>query len=236
MDRKPRQTSREEEIACPPEGIVVCLAVNHPLIERYLAEILKKAKWLTPVGLKEFQQERENRPSPHVIVLDLSTAASPLAQSVRALRTRFPASKFLSLGSDVSEAAILKLLFLGIHGFLSYDHTESSLIPVVRSIAAGNVWAPRQVLQRYVEVSSQMLQTGPKPSGSLTRRESEILGLLFRRLANKEIAATLNISESTVKFHVSNIFEKFQIHDRSSLQERLEKQRYLEDSLVLRPA
>lgn len=226
----------QEEIGWPPDKVVVCLAVNHPLIERYLSEILKKAKWLMPVGLKEFQQDPQDRPPPHVIILDLSTAALPLALCVRGLRTRFPASKFLSLGSDASEGAILKLLFLGIHGFLSYDHAESSLVPVVRSIAAGNVWAPRQVLQRYVEVSSQMLQTGSGPSGSLTKREAEILGLLFRQLANKEIAAALNISESTVKFHISNIFEKFQVRDRSSLQERLEHQGYLGDSLVPGPA
>ena len=236
MDREHRHTSRDEDISCPPDPVVVCLAVNHPLVERYLAEIMKKTKGLMPLDLREFQQDTQNRPPPQVLVLDLSTATTPLAQWVRALRTSFPACKFLSLGSDASESAILKLLFLGIHGFLSYDQAETSLVAAVRSLAAGNVWAPRQVLQRYVEVSSQMLQTGPKPSGSLTKREGEIMGLLFRRLANKEIAAALNISESTVKFHIANIFGKFQVHDRSSLQERLEQQRYLEHSLAPGPA
>jgi DNA-binding NarL/FixJ family response regulator len=231
-ERERVRRPREEEIDCSPDAVRVCLAVTHPLVEGYLSQILKEAKGLVLLSFREFQQHPQTIPPPNVIVLDITTATTPLAQWVRALRTRFPTTKFLSLGGDPSESAILKLLFLGIHGFLSYDDIESSLVQAVKSIAAGRVWAPRQVLQRYVEISSQMLQTGPKASGGLTKRESEILGLLFRHLANKEIADALHIRESTVKFHVANIFEKFQVHDRSSLQERLERQQYLEDSLA----
>jgi DNA-binding NarL/FixJ family response regulator len=57
------------------------------------------------------------------------------------------------------------------------------------------------------------------PTGqAITQRESQILELVKRRLSNKEIGAVLNIQESTVKFHLSNVFSKLQVTRRSELQ------------------
>ncbi len=55
----------------------------------------------------------------------------------------------------------------------------------------------------------------PISQGPLTERESEVLGLLSRGLANKQIAATLGISEHTVKFHVSSIYTKLNVTNRT---------------------
>jgi DNA-binding NarL/FixJ family response regulator len=58
-------------------------------------------------------------------------------------------------------------------------------------------------------------ESGPLSPGPLTDRESEVLGLLSRGLANKQIAATLGISEHTVKFHVSSIYTKLNVTNRT---------------------
>jgi len=59
------------------------------------------------------------------------------------------------------------------------------------------------------------IESGPLSQGPLTDRESEVLGLLSRGLANKQIAVMLGISEHTVKFHVSSIYTKLNVTNRT---------------------
>lgn len=69
----------------------------------------------------------------------------------------------------------------------------------------------------------KLLLAGRQPKGSLTDREVTVLGLLQRRLCNKEIASTLGISVPTVKFHLANIFAKLRVHDRSGAAEKVSR-------------
>jgi DNA-binding CsgD family transcriptional regulator len=81
------------------------------------------------------------------------------------------------------------------------------------------VEAARNSLQGLTEKAEKLLQAGHSVGSSvkLTRREEEVLGGVMRSLANKEIAATLNLSERTVKFHVSSLLTKFRVHGRMEL-------------------
>jgi DNA-binding CsgD family transcriptional regulator len=81
------------------------------------------------------------------------------------------------------------------------------------------VQAENDLLEGLTEKADKLLQAGHSVSSSvkLTRREEEVLGGLMRSLANKEIAATLNLSERTVKFHVSSLLAKFRVRGRMEL-------------------
>jgi DNA-binding CsgD family transcriptional regulator len=81
------------------------------------------------------------------------------------------------------------------------------------------VQAAPDSLDGLAEKAEQLLQAGRSVGSSvkLTRREEEVLGGVMRSLANKEIAATLNLSERTVKFHVSSLLSKFRVRGRMEL-------------------
>ena len=81
------------------------------------------------------------------------------------------------------------------------------------------VQAAQDSLDGLTEKAEQLLQAGRSVGSSvkLTRREEEVLGGVMRSLANKEIAATLNLSERTVKFHVSSLLSKFRVRGRMEL-------------------
>lgn len=81
------------------------------------------------------------------------------------------------------------------------------------------VQASTDVLEGLTEKAEQLLQAGHSVGSSvkLTRREEEVLGGVMRSLANKEIAASLNLSERTVKFHVSSLLAKFRVRGRMEL-------------------
>src|SRR5271156_1597979 len=76
------------------------------------------------------------------------------------------------------------------------------------------------------EKASKLLQAGQSVNGrvKLTRREDEVLGGVVRSLSNKEIGATLNLSERTVKFHVSSLLAKFRVRGRMELVQQASRQ------------
>jgi DNA-binding CsgD family transcriptional regulator len=81
------------------------------------------------------------------------------------------------------------------------------------------VQATREALEGLNEKAEKLLQAGHSVGSSvkLTRREEEVFGGVVRSLANKEIAASLNLSERTVKFHVSSLLAKFRVRGRMEL-------------------
>jgi DNA-binding CsgD family transcriptional regulator len=81
------------------------------------------------------------------------------------------------------------------------------------------VKAENDLLEGLTEKAEKLLQAGHSVSSpiKLTRREEEVLGGVMKSLANKEIAATLNLSERTVKFHVSSLLAKFHVRGRMEL-------------------
>jgi len=81
------------------------------------------------------------------------------------------------------------------------------------------VKAENNLLEGLTEKAEKLLQAGHSVGSpvKLTRREEEVLGGVMKSLANKEIAATLNLSERTVKFHVSSLLSKFRVRGRMEL-------------------
>jgi DNA-binding NarL/FixJ family response regulator len=89
----------------------------------------------------------------------------------------------------------------------------------VRAVATGGYWVARSVLSRFVESVLKDVH-GRRPAGGpsrLSQREQQVLDSLLENLSNKEIASKLNISERTVKFHVSNLLAKFGVQRRADL-------------------
>jgi DNA-binding NarL/FixJ family response regulator len=92
-------------------------------------------------------------------------------------------------------------------GVLPADASAEELIASVHALSQGLIVGTPSLL---LESESETLERGP-----LTERESEVLGLLAKGLANKQIAVTLGISEHTVKFHVSSIYTKLNVTNRT---------------------
>jgi len=92
----------------------------------------------------------------------------------------------------------------------------------LRAISEGDAWFAPKLLTEFSD-DSRPFRPGDAPDQrrqeTLTPREETIVGLIKRRLGNREIAEALKISESTVKFHLSNIFRKLGVRDRHSAAE-----------------
>jgi DNA-binding NarL/FixJ family response regulator len=95
---------------------------------------------------------------------------------------------------------------------------EEEICSAVHALGRGHMWYPQQVLERHAIFSRALLDRS-HDRGGLSPRESEVIGLLQRRLSNKEIGSALGITERTVRFHLQNVFDKLGLRDRYGVSE-----------------
>jgi DNA-binding NarL/FixJ family response regulator len=222
ISRKQKQLVDRAKIATEEELLPVFVVDQNRLAARYLIEILAKNRAFHAVTLEELIVHKPTERVSPVFIIDCGGIDLPLSECLHVLRERQPNAKFVILDQEKPSEEIVRLLPLGIHGFVGYPHIAEQLAEAVHCVAEGRLWISSSVLEAYARQSITSLNTVsqlPRPQG-ITQRESEVIELVKRRLSNKEIGEILNIRESTVKFHLSNVFSKLQINGRSELQDK----------------
>ena len=122
----------------------------------------------------------------------------------------------LSSSPNFSEGTYL--LSLGIKGYGNIHMAKSNLRDALNAIQKGSIWLYPEFLQMMITSFSKNLHTvNMKELDRLSKREQEIASLVKEGLSNKEIAKHSNITERTVKAHLSSIYEKLKVKDRVSL-------------------
>jgi DNA-binding NarL/FixJ family response regulator len=200
-----------------PTSIHVGLVVFHSLAAHHLAELVRINK-MVPVLLTDHVKVAHPFPaSPRAVVLiDLWGLPLPLTEYLDGLSAAIPGCAFLALDSAKPDIEVARLLHSGIAGFITHSESSQLLGAAIEAVAAGRVWASREIIRIYVELTSQRF-TVSSGVEMLTARENQVLEFLRKRYSNREMAQVLRISESTVKFHVSNVLMKLKAHHRRDL-------------------
>jgi two-component system response regulator DegU len=185
------------------------------LAREYLLQILSVDASID-TNLHEVSPTPQLGRGPIVFVLDRDFAFPPVEECVLQLHSRFSDARFIVIDSPPNTDEVVRLVKLGVHGFVEYSVVADTLCNAVHAVAKGDLWIRSDILQAYVRLTARPMGQG-RDVLSVTRRELEVLALLRARLSNKEIANTLRIRESTVKYHVSNLFEKLQVANRHEL-------------------
>jgi len=200
----------------------VCVVEQNRLAARYLLEMLVKNQALHAVTLEELIAHKASEAVAPIFIVDREGIDLPLSECLHVLRERYPIARFIVLDEEQTAEHAVYLLALGVHGFVSYSQIDEQLLQAVERVTRGELWFSASVLEAYARNSIASLKAvSQSPTGqAITQRESQIIELVKRRLSNKEIAEVLHIQESTVKFHLSNIFSKLQVNRRNELQDR----------------
>jgi DNA-binding NarL/FixJ family response regulator len=135
------------------------------------------------------------------------------AESFTAIRRITPQSRFFLLSDQPHEEEGLAFLKLGIVGYANTYISAERITEAVRVITSGAVWLGQKVMQRlilesYARAKQQAVADSEVKLATLTQREREIANLIAQGQSNLEIAANLDITERTVKAHLSSIYEK----------------------------
>jgi len=157
------------------------------------------------------------RRAPDVILMDIRMPVLDGVEATRRLVTAGSPARILVLTTFDLDEYVHAAIRAGASGFLLKDVTPAKLLEAIRIVAAGDaLLAPsvtRRLLERFAitlprrDVSSEAL-------AGLTARETEVLRLLAGGLSNAEIAASLVVSEATVKTHISSVLRKLGLRDR----------------------
>jgi DNA-binding NarL/FixJ family response regulator len=145
---------------------------------------------------------------PDVVVVDHMSSCERSLARVREVRNALPKVKIVLLAADMETSLLDKATAAGIDAAIAKTAQAASVGMLVREVAAGNVY------HAFVAGSTPTVEV-PEAAEALTARELEILQLVAAGLSNSRIARQLWVAEQTVKFHLSNIYRKLGLANRT---------------------
>jgi DNA-binding NarL/FixJ family response regulator len=157
--------------------------------------------------------------TPHILLVDAQiVGALTICASLRQNGIR---PWVILAGADGDDTWAVHALKCGARGIMAKSATVENLIKAVRLVHQGEVWASHRVLTLAVkELADRSVEPGPADAaikGRLSRREQDIAQLIASGLSNQEVANRLNITEATVKAHLTHIFQKLMLRGRGQL-------------------
>ncbi len=155
--------------------------------------------------------------SPDVVLMDLRMPRMDGIEATRRIRAEQPNTHVVVLTTYSDDESVLAALAAGALGYLTKDAGRDDIGRALAAAARGQALLDPAVHARLVSLVAA--QPAGSPSGALpdglTVREAEVLAYIARGLSNQEIAASLFVSEATVKTHINRIFAKTQSRDRA---------------------
>jgi DNA-binding NarL/FixJ family response regulator len=195
-------------VSAEPAIRVLC-ADDHPLVRKGIASILNNEPDIQLVGEASNGREAVDKfreLHPDVVLMDLRMPDMDGIEATRQIRRDAPDAKIIALTSYDGDQDIYKAIEAGVRGYILKEMVHTKVIQAIRTVQAGKRLMPPEVAERLSEYFPQV---------ALTPREVEVLSLVARGMANKEIAHKLGTASGTVKMHVQNILAKLGASDRT---------------------
>ena len=195
------------------ERIRLLIVDDHPMVRHGLTELFAGETDIEVVGAVGDGEEAiaaAVADAPDVVLMDISMPGLDGIEATRLLLAQRPDTRVVMLTSFPDRARIMDSLDSGAIGYLLKDADADELVRGVRSAAAGD--SPLSAKAARAVVSARHERS---PMKELTDRELDVLRLVGKGLGNKQVAWRLGISEKTVKAHMTNIFARIGVDDRT---------------------
>jgi len=159
--------------------------------------------------------DKVERFSPAVVLMDIRMPELDGISATRRILAADPAARVLILTTFDLDEYVYEALRAGASGFVLKDDPAEQLIAAIRTVAAGDALLSPAVTRRVIKQFTRLQQPAPpRELDELTAREREIFNLIASGLSNAEIGKQLYIGETTVKTHVTHVFQKLNVRDR----------------------
>lgn len=208
--------------------IRILIADDHAMVRSGLRSILDMEGDLAVVGEASDGHEAlalAQELLPDIVLMDIKMGDWDGVTATRRIRNSVPSTRVIVLTNHDQDELVFSSIRAGASGYLLKEVTAAQLANAIRTVADGFSLIYPSIASRMLDEFGRLRAT-PLGAGSgeedesyhdLTGREREVLQLIAQGRSNKEIAGDLKISERTVKTHVSNIFGKLELTDRTQV-------------------
>jgi DNA-binding NarL/FixJ family response regulator len=199
--------------------IRILLIDDHSLFRESLSRLLQTEADFHMVGTSASATEALSLPylaDIDVVLLDYDLGPEQGTQFLEQARASGFIGRILMVTAGMSDAVMLRALDHGSSGVFLKHSPPSRLVEAIRKVSAGEVWLDPAVTRSIIAAATGNAAT-PRRTQGLTQREQAVLKGVFEGLTNKEIGARLEISESSVKAVLQQLFEKTGVRTRSQL-------------------
>lgn len=193
---------------------------DHALFREGLVSLLSKQPDFTVIGEAASGHEaiaKANRLNPDIVLMDIGLPDMDGLEAGKAILAHTPDTKIVMLTIHDTDDLLVNAIIYGAKGYLLKDSSLSMILASLRALNRGEVALSRTMTRRVLDGFTHMKFTRtrePDMLENLTARELEVFRLLATKATNRQIAEQLSITETTVKVHVHNIFEKLDIKRR----------------------
>ncbi|KAM3093049.1 response regulator [Phormidesmis sp. 146-12] len=189
--------------------IRILIVDDHSIVRQGLAAMIENELDMTVVGQAGDGQEaidQYRQHQPDITLMDLRMPQMSGVDATLAICAEFARARIIILTTYDGDEDIYRGLHAGAKGYLLKDAEPDALLNAIHIVHSGQQYIPP-------EVAAKLVQRMKNPE--LTQREQEIVHLMADGLNNHDIGAALNITESTVKFHINRILSKLGVSDRT---------------------
>jgi DNA-binding NarL/FixJ family response regulator len=233
-DAEQTKQSRQPESfplpAPPPSETISILIVDSQAVSRAgLHHLLESYTGLRIVGKAADGVQAVSETlelGPQVVLMDTHLPEGQSLEALRQIKQLNLGTKVLLLATQDREEYLYETLRAGADGYILKDIAPDELVEAIHRVARGDMFIQPQIASRLISRYGQQGKSGGHPD-ALTNRELEVLHLLARGLRNKEIAARLSVSERTINFHLTNIYQKLQVSGRTEALSKALEQRLI---------
>lgn len=201
------------------DKIRVLVVDDHPLVRsgiRKIVELEDDIEIVAEAGTSREAVEKVAVSNPDVVLMDLDLPDASGVEATRKIKEKFPAVGVVALTIHDDRDYLLEMVRAGAAGYVLKDVEPGGLVSAIRAVKQGNSYmSPSAVKKLLCEFTRLSTGREEEKVEGLTAREQEVLRLIARGQSNKEIGTALAISEKTVKNHVTSIFRKIGVDDRT---------------------
>jgi DNA-binding NarL/FixJ family response regulator len=203
--------------------ITVAIADDHPIFRDGLRKLLEAEGSFELIGEASDGTEAVElvrRHTPDVILLDLNMPKMGGLDALTEVIRTAPAVRPIILAASIDRREIVRALKLGARGIVVKAAATQLLYRCIHSVVAGELWVGRESVHELVDALHELDDRSSEPASSLaslTERERQIVAAIGGGASNREVAHALSMSEQTVKNHLSRIFEKCGVSNRTEL-------------------
>jgi NarL family two-component system response regulator LiaR len=198
------------------DKISILIVDDHPVVRQGLHSFLQLQDDLEIVGEAADGLEAVEKVAellPDVVLMDLVMPRVDGIAAIRRITALSPSTRVLVLTSFSDDDKVFSAIRAGALGYLMKDSSPADLSESIRAVYRGEPSLDPDIAKKLMDHLSKGEEVIAE--ADLTMREKDVLRLIARGNSNKEIAASLKISEKTVKNHVTNILQKLHLSDRT---------------------